>query len=117
MRSANGIRYEDLLALFEAGENIDETAFYFADDPTKDDHYLGYLPYPNLWHPEYTDKPYWAGYCDIEDGFECATAKELFEAPIYNGKSLKEQWNKAYIFQIGGVWAEEYVKMFADKFS
>ena len=40
-----------------AGMNIDETCFYFSDDPNEEEHYLGYLP-------QY-DKPYWVGYCDI----------------------------------------------------
>lgn len=34
-----------------AGMNIDETCFYFSDDPNEEEHYLGYLP-------QY-DKPYW----------------------------------------------------------
>ena len=38
----------------EAGANINETCFYFEDDPDKNDHYLGYLP-------QY-EKPYWVGY-------------------------------------------------------
>ena len=101
MDSANGIDYHFLLELFEIGKNVDETAFYFIDDPTEEEHYLGYLP-------EYSSAPYWAGYCDLTDGFECATAKELFEAPIYNGKSLKERWQKTYVFQIGGINTEEY---------
>ena len=40
-----------------AGMNIDETCFYFSDDPNEEEHYLGYLP-------QY-DTPYWVGYCDI----------------------------------------------------
>ena len=28
----------------EAGKWIDETCFYFSDDPTAEEHYLGYLP-------------------------------------------------------------------------
>lgn len=112
MKSANGISYDFLLSLFEAGNNIDETAFYFTNDPTEEDHYLGYIPYGS-----YSNTPYWAGYCDIQDGFECATAKELFEAPIYNGKSLKERWKEANIYHIGGVDTLEYMKMFSDKLS
>ena len=42
------------------GMNIDETCFYFSDDPNEEEHYLGYLP-------QY-DKPYWVGYCDIVGG-------------------------------------------------
>ena len=38
----------------EAGINIDETCFYFADDLDENEHYLGYLP-------QY-EKPYWVGY-------------------------------------------------------
>lgn len=69
MDSANGIDYHFLLELFEIGKNVDGTAFYFIDDPTEEEHYLGYSP-------EYSISPYWAGYCDLADGFECAAAEE-----------------------------------------
>lgn len=63
----------------EAGININETCFYFKDDPDENEHYLGYLS-------QYK-KPYWVGYCDIKDGCEFGNATELVDAPIFDGKS------------------------------
>lgn len=78
----------------EAGINIDETCFYFTDDPDENEHYLGYLP-------QYK-KPYWVGYCDIEGGCEFESAKELVEAQIFDGKSLRERWSSVVICSIAG---------------
>ncbi|MCI8509261.1 MAG: hypothetical protein HFJ06_11985 [Lachnospiraceae bacterium] len=91
--------YEELLALFIGGEGVDETTFYFDDDEKEVEHYIGYLP-------QY-EKPYWAGYCDIEDGCEFLSAKELFEAEIYNGKSIKQRWKQVVLTTIGGVPVED----------
>ena len=88
------MRYETLFSLFDKKAlNIDETSFYFKNDPHKIEHFIGYLPQYNL--------PYWVGYCDIEGGCEFKTAKELFEAPIFDGKSIKERWNEVEIIAIG----------------
>ena len=45
---------EDLVYLFEQTDNVDETAFYFDDDPEQNEHYIGYIS-------EFGDKPYWIG--------------------------------------------------------
>lgn len=86
----------------EAGVMIDETCFYFRDDVSKEEHYLGYLP-------QY-EKPYWVGYCDIEDGCEFETASELVNAPIYDGRSLKNRWNEVVIVSIEGLDVDDWVK-------
>ena len=92
--------YDLLLALFEKGDaRVDETVFYFQSDLDESEHYIGYLP-------EY-DKPYWAGYCDIKDGCEFETAKELFEAKIYDGKSIKDRWDELILVEIGGISVED----------
>ena len=67
--------YDELLKIFEKGDDCDETVFYFKTDPKQKEHYLGFIP-------KY-DKPYWIGYCDIEDGCEFTTAKEMFEAKVF----------------------------------
>jgi len=110
MKSANGISFSYILALFEDGKHVDETNFWFSGEPEGDMHYLGYLPdvSPN--------EPYWAGYCDLEDGFECTTAKELFDAPYYNGKSLKDRWSEVNINEIGLVPIEQFIKWYNDEF-
>lgn len=76
--------YNFIFAQFEKGdERVDETTFYFRSNPEEVEHYIGYLS-------QY-EKPYWAGYCDIEDGCEFKTAKELFEAKIYDKRSIKDR--------------------------
>ncbi|MDD4564214.1 MAG: hypothetical protein PHE79_01815 [Eubacteriales bacterium] len=79
----------------KAGVSIDETCFYFIDDPMEEEHYLGYLP-------EY-ETPYWVGYCDIPDGTDFLTAEELVDAKIFDGKSLKERWENVRIVSIWGI--------------
>ena len=78
--------------------------FYFRDESPAADHMIGFLPKYN--------KPYWAGYCDIPDGCEFATAKELFEAKIYGGRSIKQRWDEIVIVNIGGIsvydWAPSH---------
>lgn len=44
--------------------------------------------------------------CDIEGGREFATAKEMFEAPVFDGKTIKERWDEVVVFQIGGIPTE-----------
>lgn len=111
MKSANGIPYSYLLELFKNGENINETNFYFRGEPVGSNHYLGYLP--NNCH---NGKPYWVGYCDIETGFDASSAEELFEAPIFGGKSLKERWHDVYLCEIGGIDSREFIKMIAEEY-
>ena len=99
------MKYKKLFDLFDQKlTNIDETAFVFKDDPRKIEHFIGYLPQYEL--------PYWVGYCDIEGGCEFKTAKELFEAPIFDGKSIKDRWNEIEIIAIGAInideWNEEF---------
>ena len=98
------ISYDDLLYLFEHDrDNVDETAFYFDDDPEEDDHYLGYIL---EFKGEIVDKPYWIGYCDIDGGCEFKTATELFEAKVFEGKSIKERWEHVILLEIGGYDAD-----------
>ena len=83
------------------GKWINETQFYFADDPNEIDRFLGYLPQDEL--------PYWVGYCDIKGGTEFRTAEELINAPIFNGKSLKERWNMVRIVSIEGISLGDWI--------
>ena len=70
---------------------------------TSREHILGYLPQ--------FEKPYWIGYCDVEDGCEFATAKELVEACVFNGKSLKERWDKVIIYSIEGIDLQDWLEV------
>lgn len=91
--------YEWLLDQFENNpESVDETQFYFSSEAINDTHYIGYIS-------KYED-PYWAGYCDVPDGCAFHTAKELFEAKIYDGKSIKERWGEVVLTHFGGIDVE-----------
>lgn len=87
-----------------AGVNIDETCFYFSDDPREAEHYLGFLP-------EHTP-PYWVGCCDIPDGADFQTAEELVCAPIFDGRSLKDRWAQVRIAHIEGIDLEDWLRSF-----
>lgn len=111
MKSANGVPFEYILAVFKAGESADETTFHFCDEERYVERYLGYLPDgPCL------NEPYWAGHCDIEDGFCCASANELFKAQIYNGRSLKERWRDVFIETIGMIPLDDFQRIYHDEF-
>lgn len=96
------VDFDYYFAQLKIGKLVDETCFYFVDDPKETEHYIGYLP-------EY-EKPYWSGYCDIPDGTEYKTAEELINAPIWNGKSLKERWEDVRICHIEGISLNEWLK-------
>jgi len=87
------------------GINIDETCFYFDDDPTEEEHYLGYVAD--------SVNPYWIGYCDVKDGAEFKTAEELVNAPIFNGKSIKERWKSVRICGIEGLPLDDWMECMA----
>ena len=105
MISANGIPFLWMLDIFKDCRDIDETTFFFTGEKPGDNHYLGFLP------ERFPDKPYWAGYCDLKDGFEAETAEELFNVPYYNGKSLKERWNEVNVFEIGHMEINNYIEI------
>lgn len=93
--------YNQFLTFFKkSGTAVDETVFYFKSDKNEEEHYIGFIP-------QY-DEPYWAGYCDIPDGCSFMTAEELFNAKIYDGKSIKDRWNEIVIHQIGCISAESW---------
>ena len=94
------VKFETFLYLFENPDryNVEETNFYFDDDPDETDHMIGYVGG--------YEKPYWAGVCDIPDGCEFMTAEELLTAKIYSGRSIKDRWEHLVLCNIGGLPAE-----------
>ena len=95
---------------FICSNYIDETVIYFDDDPKEYEHYLGYIPEIGK------TKPYWIGYCDINGGYNFKTAKELFEAKVFNGKSVKERWEHVVVYQIDGWNSEDFMEMYGEEF-
>ena len=110
MNSANGLPFEWVLDIFRHCEDIDETIFNFTSDDPDYERFLGCLTdvRPN--------KLYWAGYCDLPDGFDAATADELFDAPIYDGKSLKERWGEVNLLAFGWIEPDEYISRHQDDY-
>lgn len=94
------LQYDYFLQEFEAGMNIDETAFCFESDSQDTLRHIGYSE---------NEKMYWAGLSDLPDGVQFKTAKELFEAKIYDGQSLKERWNEVNIFSILSLPLEDWL--------
>lgn len=106
----NPFTYEKFLWIFEHDNlfDIDETEFYFDDDPDKIEHMIGCL--------RKYDNPYWVGECDIPNGCEYRTASELLEAKIFNRRSMKDRWENIAFYSIGGISVEEWIDMYHDKF-
>lgn len=97
--------FDFFMRQLSAGKNIDETCFYFSDDEAQTEHYLGFLP-------QY-DKPYWIGYCDIDDGAEFLTAEELVNAPVFDKRTLKERWSEVRIVSIEGLCLDDWLEFTA----
>ncbi len=62
------LQYDYFLQEFEAGMNVDETAFRFETDNQDILRYIGYSG---------NEEPYWAGLSDLPDGGRFKTANEL----------------------------------------
>ena len=74
--------YNTVLQKFEtAGEFMDETEFYFTSDHKKQLHCIG---------------------C------EYVTAKEMFEAKIFDKRSINDRWHELVMVNIGGIPADDY---------
>lgn len=53
------------------------------------------------------------GYCDVPDGCEFITARDMFEAKVFDGLSLHDRWYETVIVSIGGISVDEleFLKM------
>lgn len=104
----NPFSFEEFLNILEHGERfgVDETSFYFIDDPHYTEHMLGYLP-------KYA-KSYWIGYCDVPDGCEYDNAFELLTAKVYDGKSMKERWEQIVFSTIGAIDIDDWMQFYRD---
>ncbi|HFR3294454.1 TPA: hypothetical protein ACHU5I_000321 [Streptococcus suis] len=94
------LQYDYFLQEFEAGMNVDETAFRFETDNQDILRYIGYSG---------NEEPYWAGLSDLPDGGRFKTANELFEAKIYDGQSLKERWSEINIYSIHSLPLDDWL--------
>lgn len=97
----SSLHIDYLIQEFKAGMNVDETSFSFEKDNQDFIRYIGYSENDPL--------PYWAGLCDLPDGRRFRTADELFEAKIYDGKSLKERWDEVTIYSINSFPLDDWL--------
>ena len=97
----SSLHIDYLIQEFRAGMNVDETSFSFEKDNQDLIRYIGYSENEPL--------PYWAGLCDLPDGRRFRTADELFEAKIYDGKSLKERWDEVTIYSINSLPLDDWL--------
>lgn len=102
----NTLDYKIFMQQLELGECINEFCFYFDNDSEMIEHILGY--------DSDRENPYWVGICDMGKGMSFSTAEQLVDAPIYNGKSLKQRWSNVRINSIEGVGVEEWLELFVD---
>lgn len=86
-----------------SGLYVDETCFYFSDDPNEREHYLGCLP-------QY-EKPYWIGYCDVENGCEFESALELVNAPVFDGRSLEQRRGEMVVISVEGLSYDNWLRL------
>ena len=93
-----------LLSAVDCRHEHRRNLLFFSDDHNEEEHYLGYLP-------QY-DKPYWVGYCGIVGGCDFKTAEEMVNAPIFDGKSLKDRWSCVVICSIEGLSYEDWLEYF-----
>lgn len=98
--------FDFYFSALQAGKFVDETCFFFSDDPQEEKHYIGFLPL--------FEKPYWVSYCDIEGGTEFFTADELVSAAIFDGKSLRERWGQVRICGIEGLSLRDWLESTTD---
>ena len=97
----SSLHIDYLIQEFKAGMNVDETSFSFEKDNQDFIRYIGYSENDPL--------PYWADFCDLPDGRRFQTADELFEAKIYDGKSLKERWDEVTIYSINSLPLDDWL--------
>lgn len=97
----SSLHIDYLIQEFRAGMNVDETSFSFEKD---NQDFICYICYS-----ENELLPYWAGLCDLPDGRRFRTADELFEARIYDGKSLKERWDEVTIYSINSLPLDDWL--------
>ena len=72
-----------------------EWAFFFTDDPQKKTHTMH-------WH-QMAITPY-----HLDNKYDFSNAKDMLEAKVFDGKSIKDRWNEIVSISIGGINFDEW---------
>lgn len=96
--------YEQLLNYFALRKHVDDTYFSY---PGNEGCVIGATSQvffdSSLRPMSHGETCYWAGAgCDIHNGAGFPTARALFEAPIYEGRSIKQRWAEIEWHMIDG---------------
>lgn len=83
---------------FQATKTIDEVGFTLASNPLVDLRFFGY--------DETEDLPYWIS---LPEGGRFETVNDLFDATVFDGKSLRERWSEVTIYSISGLSLDDWL--------
>ena len=96
----NGSWYKDMDFLCEQLQRecvmLENVDFFFSDDPRKKIYKIGFCKGVLI-------DPYVISTCDLEEGLSMVTPQEIFEAKVFRGRSLKEQWDRVVITEMNDV--------------
>ena len=101
--------YESMVQFWSERKNVGDTVFSY---PGNEDCWIGATSQifydSNLRPLSRGETFYWAGCgCDLPRGTDFLSARELFEAPIYGGKSIRDRWDEITWHEIDGWMSEE----------
>ena len=94
-----------LAALFASGKHCGEIAFRLTDSETFTLCWMG-----KLYSADEQRDVYWYGLTeDGQNAYEYATFAELADAPVFDGKSLKDVWDDVVVLEIDGCAPEVFL--------
>lgn len=95
------LQLDYLLQEIKARKMVDEISFVFESDSDEVLRFIGVS--------DDEEAPYWVGLSDVPDGRGFKEIDELFNAKIYDGKSLKERWSEVIIYSIAGLSLDDWL--------
>lgn len=94
------IPYDLFKDKLKKGDDLYENNFEIIGDDYFDDCWIGYSE-------EFNE--YWFGLTpDGSNAYDYKTADEILNAPVFNGKSMHELWNKVKFYSINGLGAKDW---------
>lgn len=92
------IPYEIFSQKFSEGKNFFENSFYVENSDKYCDCWMGF-------NKKFSE-PYWYGLTpDGKNGYDFKTAEEMFNAKVFDGRSIKDLWRDIYFISINGISA------------
>lgn len=98
------ITFDRLAALFAAGEYCAEIAFRLTDSEKFSLCWMG-----KLYSVDEKRDVYWFGLtADGQNAYDYPTFAEMANAPVFDGWSLKDVWDRVVILEVNGCDPEVY---------